>query len=65
MKTVTFDIISALKFQLDIIKYEKISSKVGWVQRGIDVTEKHFPKLINYLSKQNILANITDYKIYT
>ena len=63
MKKVTFDIISVLKFKLDIIKYEKITSKVGWVQRGIDVTSKHFPKIINYLSKQSILANIYNYKI--
>ncbi len=63
MRTVTFDIISVLKFQLDIVKFEKISSKIGWVQKGIDVTSKHFPKIINYLSKQSILANICDYKI--
>jgi len=63
MKTVTFDIISVLKFRLDIIKYEKISSKIGWVQRGIDVSSKHFPRIINYLSKQSILANLYNYKI--
>ncbi len=63
MKTITFDIISFLKFKLDIVKYEKISSKVKWVQKGIDLTENHFPGIINYLSKQNILAKIHTYKI--
>jgi len=63
MKTITFDIISVLKFKLDIIKYEKISSKIKWVQKGIEVTSKHFPGVINYLSKQSILANLYIYKI--
>lgn len=63
MKTVTFDIISVIKFKLDIIKYEKISSKIGWVQKGIEVTSKHFPGVINYLSKQSILANLYNCKI--
>ncbi|MEN8223473.1 MAG: hypothetical protein ABFR36_09470 [Acidobacteriota bacterium] len=63
MITITFDIISILKFKLDIIKYEKISSTVKWVQKGIDLTAKHFPRIINYLSKQSILANICKYKI--
>jgi len=63
MKTITFDIISALKFELDIIKYEKISSEVKWIQKGIKIAEKHFPWIVNYLSKQSILANLCRYKI--
>jgi len=53
MKTITFEIISLLKFKLDLVKYEKLSSKVKWVQKGIDLIDDHFPRMIEYLSKQS------------
>ena len=63
MKTITFEIISLLKFKLDLVKYEKLSSKVKWVQKGIDLIDDHFPRMIEYLSKQNIISNLSKYKI--
>ncbi|MEN8152754.1 MAG: hypothetical protein ABFR75_01930 [Acidobacteriota bacterium] len=63
MKTITFEIISLLKFKLDLVKYEKLSSKVKWVQKGINLIDDHFPGMLRYLSKQNIISNLSNFRI--
>ncbi len=63
MKIVTFYIVSALKFKLDLVKYEKISSNINWIRKGIKVGEKYFPSIVNYLSKQIVLSNLYKYKV--
>ncbi len=63
MKTITFEIRSLLKFKLDLVKYDKLSSRVKWVQKGINLIDDHFPRMLAYLSKQNIISDLSKYKI--
>jgi hypothetical protein len=63
MKTITFEIKSLLKFQLDLVEYPELSSPKQWIQKGINILKNHAPKVLRYLSRQKILANLKNYKI--
>jgi hypothetical protein len=63
MKTITFEIKSLLKFKLDMVEFPELSSPKKWVQKGIDILRKHVPKVLKYLSRQKILAELSRYDI--
>ncbi len=63
MKTITFEIKSRLKFQLDMVVFPELSSPKKWIQKGIDVLKNNAPKVLGYLSRQKIMAELKDYKI--
>jgi len=63
MKDVTFEIKSLLKFQLDMVEFPGLSSPKHWVQKGINILKNHAPKVLRYLSRQHILAELKEYKI--
>ena len=63
MKTITFEIKSLLKFQLDLVEFPELSSPKQWVQKGINILKNRAPKVLRYLSRQKILANLKNYKI--
>jgi hypothetical protein len=63
MRTITFEIKSLLKFQLDLVEFPELSSPKQWIQKGINILKNHAPKVLRYLSRQKILANLNNYKI--
>ena len=63
MKVITFEIKSRLKFQLDMIEFPEISSSKKWIQKGIDILKKNAPKVLKYLSRQKIMAELKNHKI--
>lgn len=63
MKTITFEIKSLLKFQLDMVQFPELSSPKKWVQKGIDILRNNAPKVLKYLSRQKIMAELKDHKI--
>lgn len=63
MKTITFEIKSLLKFQLDLVEFPELSSPKRWVQKGINILKNSAPGILRYLSRQKILAELQEYKI--
>jgi len=63
MDVITFEIKSLLKFQLDLVKFPNLSSPKRLIQKGIGILKQHTPKVLDYLSKQKILSELTNYKI--
>jgi hypothetical protein len=63
MKSITFEIKSLLKFQLELVEFPGLSSPKHWVQKGIDILEKKAPGVLKYLSRQKIMAELWGYKI--
>jgi hypothetical protein len=63
IEEITFDIKSLIKFQLDLKVYPELSSKKKWVQKGINMMKKTMPKVLNYLSKQKVLAHLKECKV--
>jgi hypothetical protein len=63
MRTITFEIISLLTFQLDLVEFPELSSPKQWIQKGINILKNHAPKVLRYLSRQKILANLDHYHI--
>lgn len=63
METITFEIKSLLRFQLNLVEFPELSSPIKWVQKGIDVLRGRFPRVIQYLSRQKILSQLKSYRI--
>jgi hypothetical protein len=63
METITFEVKSPLRFQLDLVEYPELSSPVKWVQKGIGILKGRFPRVLNYLSRQKILSQLKNYRI--
>jgi len=63
MRTITFEIKSLLTFQLDLVEFPELSSPKKWIQKGINILKNHAPKVLRYLSRQKILANLDHYHI--
>jgi hypothetical protein len=63
MKTITVEIKSLLKFQLDLVEFPELSSPKRWVQKGIDILKNSAPGVLRYLSRQKITAELQEYKI--
>lgn len=63
MKTITFEIKSLLKFQLELVEFPELSSPKHWVQKGIDILKNNAPGVLRYLSRQKIMAELREYKI--
>ena len=63
MERITFEIKSLLKFKLALVEYPELSSKKKWVQKGINVLKQYAPGMLNYLSKEYILARLKEFDI--
>lgn len=63
IKQVTFVISHFLGFKMEMVNFPELSSPKRWVQKGIDLLKKHAPKVLAYLSKQRVLAQLADYKV--
>jgi hypothetical protein len=60
---ITFEIKSLLKFKLDLKVYPTLHSDKKWIQKGINMLKKTMPKVLNYLSKQKVLAHLNVCKV--
>jgi len=61
--TVTFEIYHLITFKLEMVEYPELSSPKRWVQKGIDLLKEHAPRVLRYLSRQRVMAQLTDHKI--
>ncbi len=62
-KIITFKVKSLAKLTVDLVGFDKINSKTGWIQKGINIVEKRFPSVIKYISKQSAISKIDKFKI--
>ena len=63
MEIITFEIESMSKVQLDMVEFPELSSHKHWIQKGINILKNYSPKVLRYLSRQHILADLQKYKI--
>jgi len=63
MNEITFEIKSFLRFRLDLTDYPELSSKKKFVQKGINILRQYTPRVLKYLSRQQVLANLKNYQI--
>lgn len=63
MKTITFEINSLSKFQLEMVEFPELSSPRHLIQKGITILKNYAPRVLRYLSRQHILAELQEYKI--
>jgi len=63
METITFEIKSFMKFQLEMVQYPELDSDKKWIKKGIDLLKKHAPRVLQYLSKQKVMAQLKDMHI--
>lgn len=46
-----------------MVEYPELSSPKKWVQKGIDLLKEHAPRVLGYLSRQRVMAQLKDHKI--
>jgi hypothetical protein len=63
METVTFEIHHLITFKLEMVEFPELTSPKKWIQKGIDLLRKHTPRVLTYLSKQKVMAQLKDHKI--
>ncbi len=63
MHTITFEIRSLLGFHFEMATYPELTSNKKWVQKGLALLRTHTPKILQYLSKQRVMAQLYDCKI--
>lgn len=63
MEKLTFEIKSLLKVEVELTSYPVLASKKPFIQKGIEILKKYTPKLLKYLSKEQVLANLKNYHI--
>jgi hypothetical protein len=63
VEEVTFEIRYLLAFKLEMIKYPVLSSPKKWIQKGIDLLAKHTPRVLKYLSRQKVMAGLSEFKV--
>lgn len=63
MKTVTFEIKSRLKFQLDMVVFPELTSPRKWIQKGITILRNNTPRVLRYLSRQKVMSELKGHKI--
>jgi len=60
---IVFEIHGLMGFHLEMVEYPKLASKVKWVQKGISVLDRKWPRLLGYLSRQQVLARLADHAV--
>lgn len=63
MQPIVFEIKSLLRFHLEMVVFPELTSDKKWVQKGLDMMRQHTPKVLQYLSKQRVMAQLHQCKI--
>jgi hypothetical protein len=63
MSTITFEVKHLIGFEMSMVEYPTLTSKVKWVRKGISVLERRWPGLLRYLSRQQVLARLSHYPV--
>ena len=63
MKTITFEMKSLLRISLYLTEYPELTSKRKFVKKGISILRQYTPKILKYLSHQQVLSNLGKFKI--
>lgn len=63
MNTITFKIKSLLRFSMDLTEYPDLTSKKKFIQKGINILRQYTPRVLKYLSRQQVIANLSKYQI--
>jgi hypothetical protein len=63
MKTITFEMKSLLRISLYLTEYPELTSKRKFVEKGIAILRQYTPKILKYLSHQQVLSNLGQFKI--
>jgi hypothetical protein len=60
MNSVTFEIEN---LHVTLIEYPQINARKPWVNKMLQMMESKFPKIIHYISKQKVLAHLSQFRI--
>ena len=60
---IVFEIKHFIGFHLEMVVYPNLNSSVKWVQKGIDLLERSWPGLLRYLSRQQVLARLSNHSV--
>ncbi|MCP5049727.1 MAG: hypothetical protein GY940_21330 [bacterium] len=63
IKQVTFEIRHMVGFKLEMVNYPELTSPKKWIQKGLNLLKKHTPRVLNYLSRQKVMAELTEYEV--
>lgn len=63
MKTITFDMKSFLRVPLVLTDYPELTSKKKFIQKGIAILRQNTPGVLRYLSRQQVLSRLNQFKI--
>ncbi len=60
---IVFEIKSLLKFELEMKVYPELISPKKWVQKGLNMLKKHAPRVLKYLSREKVIADLNNHPI--
>ena len=63
MKTITFEMKSLLRVTLEMTEYPELTSKRKFIRKGISILRQYTPKILRYLSRQQVLSRLGQFKI--
>ena len=64
MNPVTFEVKSWLRMRLDLAEFPELSSPRRFIQKGIDILRQRTPRVLAYLSRQQVTANLHRHRIF-
>lgn len=62
-ESIVFRIHSLLKLKFDLREYPHITSPKKWVRNTLEMLKNKTPKILNYISKQKVMAHLQEYHI--
>lgn len=63
MNRIVFELHSLIHFEFELKKYPELQSGNRIVTKGISILRGYFPRVLKYLSKQQVLSRINDYTV--
>jgi hypothetical protein len=62
-RSVTFEIHHMIAFKMEMVDFPELKSGKKWIQKGLDLLKKHAPRVLKYLSKQEVMAQLKDFDV--
>ncbi len=63
METIEIEIKSLLKVRLELKTYPKLTSDKKLIKKALEIVKNHSPKIYNYVSKEDVISNLENYKL--
>ena len=63
METIHIRLENLLRADVVLTRFPSLTSSHRWVKKGIDLTEKHLPRLARYLSREQTLGKLEQHRL--